>query len=438
MAVSRRGLVTAVGGAAVGTLLAPGLTGLALGRARETSFPVGTTPDQPAPAPHGDLAPLKWAPRNRAYLERLIADCGYGSSHYNPAQKPYAVFDWDNTCIAGDCEETLMRYAASHFRFALSPQEFARAIALDVPPRPLDAALTTTAGKPVSLSAIQADLLADYTELAARSGPIPADNPALLSLKSKLLFAYDAIDASYSADVSCRWIVRLFGGWTREQLAAMAKASNLWHLGQAMRHDIWATPAQRPGRAGLVACPALTALRLTPEIADLQATLRRCGIDVFVCSASLEDIVAVFATDPDFGYNLPRENVMGIRMTWPDGKLGLETAPGWPVTVKAGKVAALRAALADRRGYGPVLVCGDSSGDYAMMTAFAETRHALIVNRCLGGEIGQLCAKAAVQMNEKHPRFLLQGRDGNTGEWRPSEQAIKLGENTPCLLAGKA
>lgn len=435
MAVSRRQLIAA-GGAAFGTLLAPRLAGGIFASAAPLA--ADTAPDLPAPATHGDLAPMKWAPRNRAFLQRLIADYGIGSPHYNPAQKPYAVFDWDNTCIAGDCEETLMRYAATHFRFALSPQDFARAIALDVPARPLDPTLTTTTGKPVSLGDIQADLLADYTALAARSGPIPADNPALLSLKSKLLFAYNAIDASYDADVSCRWIIRLFSGLSHEQLAALAKDSNLWHLGQGIRKDIWTTPAQRPGRAGLVSCPALTALRLTPEIADLQATLRRCGIDVFVCSASLEDVVAVFATDPDFGYNLPRENILGVRMTWPGGKLGLEPAAGWPVTVKAGKVRALHAALADKRGYGPVLVCGDSSGDYAMMAAFADTRHALIVNRCLGGEIGQLSARAAAQIDDKHPRFLLQGRNENTGEWRPSERAIKLGEDTPRLLADKA
>ncbi|MFT8718984.1 haloacid dehalogenase-like hydrolase [Acetobacter sp.] len=409
--------------------------GVALGASVRSSSPAQASTLSRQAAPSACLSPLKWAPRNRVLLQKLIADYGKNSRNYDPSRRPYAVFDWDNTCIAGDCEETLLQYAASRFLFALAPQDFARATALDVPERPLAPSCVTTKGAPVSFSALHADLVSDYTELSSRTASIQPDDPALLSLKSKLQFAYDAIVASYDADVSCRWIVRLFSGHTHEQLAARARTSNFWHLGQGIAQEQWITPPQRPGQAGIVAGSILTGLRLCPEIADLQATLRLHGIDVFICSASLEEIVSVFATDPAFGYALPRENILGIRMDWPQGRLGSKPAADWPITVREGKVRALQTAVANARGYGPVLVCGDSSGDCAMMTAFETTRHALIINRCLDGDIGRLSARAAEQIGTPQPRFLLQGRNDTIGEWCPSEEAILFGAQAPRLLA---
>ncbi|MBV1834484.1 haloacid dehalogenase-like hydrolase [Novacetimonas pomaceti] len=380
----------------------------------------------------GRLAPLKWAPRTRRVMENLIAAHGSASPAYDPARPPYAVFDWDNTCITGDCEETLLHYTASRFLFAMPVETFAQATARDVPHRTFSA-FRTVDGHDVRFADLHADLCADYATLATRGGTPAPDDPALLSLRSKLVYAYDAISATCDGEVACRWIIRLLAGYDATGLAALARASNTWHLGQAIRRETWITPATRPGRAGIIARPVRMGLRLSPEIADLQSVLRAAGIEVYVCSASLEEVVAVFATDPDYGYDLPRANVLGVRMQWPDGRLGLGAAPHWPVTYHAGKVRAIRQALARRHGRGPLLVCGDSSGDYDMLTAFPDTRLGLIINRLSSGPIGTLAARAVAQMSSDQPRFVLQGRDGNTGEWRPSEQTIPLGHDVAQL-----
>ncbi|MCJ8353072.1 haloacid dehalogenase-like hydrolase [Novacetimonas hansenii] len=381
------------------------------------------------------LAPLKWAPRTRQVIENLIATHGTTSpdARNNPARRPYAVFDWDNTCIAGDCEETLLHYTASRFLFAMPPHVFAQATALDVPARIFDGEFRTVDGRRVHFTDLHADLCADHATLAARQGTPAADDPVLLSLRSKLVFAYDAINATCDGDVACRWIIRLLAGYDASGLAALARASNAWHLGQGIGRETWTTPASRPGRAGIVARPIQTGLRLTPEIAELQAALRGAGIEVYVCSASLEEVVAVFATDPDYGYGLPRANILGVRMQWPGGRLGLHGAAHWPVTYRTGKVRAIREALVRRHGQGPLLVCGDSSGDAAMLSTFADTELGLIVNRLLPGPIGTLSAQAIAQMSLPNPRFVLQGRDDNTGEWRPSEQSIPMGHTLPQL-----
>lgn len=57
----------------------------------------------------------------------------------------------------------------------------------------------------------------------------------------------------------------------------------------------------------------------------------------------------------------------------------------------------------------------------------------LIINRCKGGKIGELCDKAIETMGKSDERYFLQGRNNNTGEFIPSEKTILLGEDTEKL-----
>lgn len=115
-------------------------------------------------------------------------------------------------------------------------------------------------------------------------------------------------------------------------------------------------------------------------------------------------------------------------------KIRVQPAADWPLTYGAGKVDAIRRRLVQERGHGPILVCGDSSGDTAMQTAFPDTRLSLIINRLADGTEGALSQRAANEMTSPTPRFILQGRDDNTGEWCPSEETIAFGSRTSRLL----
>lgn len=43
-------------------------------------------------------------------------------------------------------------------------------------------------------------------------------------------------------------------------------------------------------------------------------TFRSNGIDVYVVSASMKEVVEVFASNPKYGYNIPKENVFGMEL----------------------------------------------------------------------------------------------------------------------------
>lgn len=399
-----------------------------------TAALMGSRPAFGMPTNNAPLSPLKWAPRNRRLLSELIVS--------RPTSgRPYAVFDWDNTCIFGDCQETLLQFMLETFSFALTPTCFEHVIKQDVPEGELGPHFLNQDGKQIRFSHLVEDMTRDYTELWSRYGPwssvrapVPSHITALVALRARLLFSYRAIDAIAGPKVALYWIIRLLCGMTETDIATLAAMANRWALGRDIRYVEHIVPPERSGRSGTLRCDVFHGLRLTPEIADLQAALRQAGVDIFICSASLETVVRVFATDPGFGYGLPADHILGIQMCWPSGKLGVQPAADWPLTYGAGKVDAIRRRLVQERGHGPILVCGDSSGDTAMQTAFPDTRLSLIINRLADGTEGALSQRAANEMTSSTPRFILQGRDDNTGEWCPSEETIAFGSRTSRLL----
>ena len=84
--------------------------------------------------------------------------------------------------------------------------------------------------------------------------------------------------------------------------------------------------------------------------------------------------------------------------------------------------------------YDPLFAAGDSDGDYEMLSAFPGMKLSLIWNRVKGGDIGKLSKQAADQMNSPSPRFILQGRNENTGMAIPFSETILFGSSEARLL----
>ncbi|MEM5329420.1 haloacid dehalogenase-like hydrolase, partial [Paraburkholderia sp. JHI2823] len=171
------------------------------------------------------------------------------------------------------------------------------------------------------------------------------------------------------------------------------------------------------------------------EIRAVMHTLRANGIDVYVSTASLDDVVRVFAGNPNYGYGVPPENVIGMRLEMQDGKYASRYKAGWHFNYGPGKTVGIRGVLESKKGYGPLLVFGDSDGDAWMLRDFKDTAVGVIVNRMKKGEIGADSKLAAGQIGNPNARFLLQGRDEHTGLMIPDEKSIKYGKTERKLLA---
>ena len=385
----------------------------------------------------------KWAPNTYKSMQKLIDDYGVKSPNYNSSKKPYAVFDWDNTCIMNDTEEALYQYQIENLAFKLTPDEMGALIRKNTPEGPFVKDYNNKAGQPVTLDAVATDIVNDYTYLYENyvgfKGLMSLEDikktDEYQDFRAKMWYVYDAIGETHGTKVSYTWVLFFFKNMSTDEVMALAEKSNDYNLGQGISKVKWTSPASLPGKAGVVGVSHWTGLRLTEEIADLMKTLRDNGIDVYICSASLEDVVAVFATNPKYGYNLPRENVIGMRLE-KKNDITLDTYKSdYIQTAEGGKTIIIKRLIADKRGYGPLLVAGDSGGDWNMMTEFPDTKRVLLVNRLKGSKFGKLCAEAIATLGKPNAKYLLQGRNENTGLWMPSEAMLKLGKDTPATLA---
>ena len=165
-------------------------------------------------------------------------------------------------------------------------------------------------------------------------------------------------------------------------------------------------------------------------------TLRLNGIDVYICTASLDDVIRSFVSNPRYGYNVPKENVLGMKLENNINgsyKAKIVDRNTWEINGMHGKAVNIRSMLTQKYGADPILICGDSDGDYEMMTEL-NPKVVLVVNRLKGGNIGKVSKLAAESIGNPNAKYLLQGRDEYTGMWIPSEKTLKFGKTQEMLL----
>ena len=389
------------------------------------------------------LERAKWSPRNRELVATMIAENGSRSSDYRATKKPYAVFDWDNTSIMNDTEEALLMHQINTLSFKLTPAEFASVIRQNVPPGPFTADYKNAAGAVVDLDAICTDLDADYSFLhanfkgmsGAKSLEEITPTPQFQDFRAKLYYLYEAVNDTHGVNVGYPWVIYFLANMTVTELKALTEASNDAALGAALVKTKYTSPAALAGKAGVVSISHFHGIRLCTEIAGLMDAFRANGIDVYVSTASLEDVVGVFASNPKYGFNVARENVLGLRLER-DGEVFKNAyLKNWPLNWGPGKTEVIKRELVAKKGYGPIFVAGDSDGDYDMLRDFPDTKLSVIVNRMKKGKIGELSKLAAAQLQAPQPRYLLQGRQESTGNWLPVESSIKYGKNEMLLTA---
>lgn len=396
--------------------------------------------------PFGTLDIGRWEPASRIRVESIIGKyTGKFTQKQSrqPSNRPYAVFDWDNTSIVNDTEEALLLYQIETFAFRIPSSKFLEVILRNLPSSTASAIPNERDALP-TLHSFAKDVADDYAALSQRflqqapSLDTLQALPRFHSFRAKLLFLYSAIDETLGPNIAYPWIINLLSGHTLESVAKLAEASNDSALGDALGVAVFRSPEDAPGAAGPVKVEHRRGIRICSEIASTMHTLRASGFDVYVASASLEPVVAVFASLPKYGYDVPRENVFGLRMEEDNGTLLPRYRQNWPLVWGPGKVQLIREQMVAKKGHGPALVFGDSDGDFEMLSQFRDTAAGVIVNRLKGGKIGSLCRKAVAQSGNSDARFLLQGRNESIGLWRPEQTTLDLNAPQPKLLSEKA
>ncbi|MDR2122372.1 MAG: hypothetical protein LBP34_04520 [Flavobacteriaceae bacterium] len=405
----------------------------------------GCSDDADVTRPKAELLPLNWDMFNKYKIEKLINEYGKNSADYNSSRPPYVVFDWDNTSIFLDIEEAVLIYQIENLVFGATPSQLNEAIRKDIESKNFESDYNNLSGGSVNIEKIAPDIIESYTWLYNNYKNLKGTQTLedvkksshYMAFASKLRYLYDAIGGTFDHAVSYPWVTYLFVGMTETEVRTLTKATIQWQLSQSVGKVIWTTPEDLPGTAGRVSVSWKNGLRFVPEMQNLYWIFKQNGFDVWVCSASFIDVVKEISSNPGNGYNLPEDHVFAMELERDnEGKIKVQFKEGYAQTQGEGKTKTIQQFLVSKYGYGPIFIAGDSEGDQNMMKDFEDTRLVLIINRLRSPstDIGQMSKQAVDTYGDANAKYLLQGRNDNTGLFTQSQSSYSLGSDKAELL----
>lgn len=386
---------------------------------------------------------LNWSDKNFVVLNQLLKDYGIGGKCYDKTKAPYVVLDWDQTCAHFDVEEALMRYQLFNLRYKLTKNQFKDLFKDNIG----GVTQLSDVYQNIHLSDINSDLINDYNFLydnfQGLYGKMTLEEikmtPQYKDFIVKLPFLYDGYCATTGIreDYGYPWVLLLLAGHTPGEVKAMAKEAIDYELGNKLSKQTIQSPVDFQTNSGALSYSYKTGLRVFPEMQNLISAFKNHGIEVFIVSASYKLVVEVFSSIGTYGYNVPSDNVIAMELAIStEGKILPEYKAGWVKTLRQGKVEAINRVIKAGLGknWDPLFTAGDSDSDYEMSTSFPDMKLTLLWNRLKGGDIGKLCKQAVDEANSASPRYILQGRNENTGVVMQSSESILLGTTEPQLL----
>lgn len=347
----------------------------------------------------------RWNPKNREVLEKLIEEYRNTNS--------YAVFDWDNTSIQGDTQLNLFIYQIENLKYKLNPKKFNEIIRKNVPTNNFKERFKNLDGEVLNVTKLANDIYRSYIYLYENyisnkklSLKEIRNTEEFKDFRAKMHYLHNALPGNFSAELACLWEFYLLSGMTKDEVKSLAKDSIDTKLGEALEDVIIESSDKLTGEAGKVRPDYDNGLRIRPEMANLYHELKRNGIDVYIISASMQELIEVFATDKSYGYNLDVENIYAMRLkSTADNILIDEYNYKYPFTQKEGKTKTIDEFIRPKyNGRGPILVAGDAVGDESMLTKYKDTKILLIMKR--EGKLDDVA---------KDSRALIQKRNAQTG-----------------------
>jgi phosphoserine phosphatase len=323
---------------------------------------------------------LPWYEANRETLTAWLDSRGCRSASYDPAARPLVLLDWDNTVLKNDVGDAITFHLVSHDKVLQPPDQDWKKTSgymTDAGAAALTAACGTSvaAGQPLPTSTNTAcadEILSMYIDNQTRGG-----QPAFAG------HDYRRLEPTYA------WTAQLLAGYTHDEVEQMAREAALPKLDAPI------------GTTQVVGTRTVNGwLRIYGQIADLVKAARSRGYDVWVITASPNDVVRAVAplagVDPD--------RVVGIRSltdAWgkltyafegcgpvPDGEQSMityiEGKRCWVNKVIFGD--RTEAAIERRRDPRQVLAAGDSDTDIdrnrqeLMCFAYHAERNSWLVN----------------------------------------------------------
>jgi len=312
-----------------------------------------------------------WSERNYEALNELLAGVRQGE---------IAVFDWDNTCIFGDIGEALLRRLAFDLAFKID----ATTMAAMIPDTINGIGRVMIKNRPFSLKRMKGAIFRAYGKLKADSSSSEKarSDEDYRVFTSGLLALNRALEETpgIGCEFAYPWMITLHQGLALPEFGRLASSV----IEEELQSPI--------GRRGLVdplkrwRYDWTSGIRLYPEMKDLATAWGRRGGKIVVSTASKRQLVEKMIAMTGF----PCHQVIGMELEIAGGRFQGALLPGLQPNLGRGKVANIRRRLARE----PVLVAGDSSNDYEILTSFPSTRARLVIDRQKRGEIALVARRA--------------------------------------------
>jgi len=331
---------------------------------------------------------LSWHADNRARLDALLATVA-DTHTKTPDQRQVAVFDWDNTMIANDVGAATVHHMLRAGGVRRLPDDDWGAIpyltataqarlAAVCPPQPDAIHL------PTSASVGCADELVHLYEKRTLADGMPAFS------------GYDHRRYKPSAALQ----VHLLAGYRPADVRDIA--------GRVVAAAL-AAPVGSKHAVGRIQVPAW--LRIYPQMADLLSAMQRAGAEVWIVSASPQEVVEVIAAR----VGVPADRVVGIRALKDDqGRLRRRLQGCGPVPDGGG----LLTYIDGKRCWINKVIYGDKSAD--AMTRAPADRRPLFAAGDTGTDISMLldATRLRLVIDRQNPAVLCHARhDVGPGHW---------------------
>lgn len=377
-----------------------------------------------------------WEPFVHQRLNELIDT--FQQPHGTPLdQQAYVVFDFDNTSAISDVEDNLMIYMLKHLLYKLTPQEFL--VILTSGPFNFD--LELEEGRPeLTPRNLALDIIENYQWLyehyilnKTKSLSEVKDSDYYRDFQAKLRYYYKAVNKHFTRQAGQAWVTYWFQGYSQTEFIELSRQMLTEALEQPFERHIFTSSTERPGLAGPVESQFISGLTFPQELRDLYKALQSHQIAVYVVSASPIDLVRTAVLE--YGFNVPFNQIIAMCYSIDQERNILaQMEAGSYITKQAGKTEAILNLLAPMHGGAqPIALFGDSMGDYDMMMNLKGVKLNVLFN-CLLDDGTRSIVELAHGLYRRHEaQFVLQGRDENLGQLRPSPKSIAF-ETTEARL----
>jgi len=304
-----------------------------------------------------------WVQANRDAINAMLAKHGIASGTFDPAKRPVAVFDWDNTVLKNDIGDATFAWMVKHDVILQPPNK--------------DWGLTS----PELTADAKAALKAACDAAAAAGSPLPTSTNAGCAAEIMSIYyngkttisndAWPSKGVTTTTNYAYGWASQLQAGHSPSEVRSWAVAAFEENVGNPVGSKQIVGGVEMAGY-----------VRVYDQIRDLAETLTENGFDVWILTASPQYVVEAISEE----IGVPPHRVVGIRPTLTGGKItygfqGCGTLTDgqtslitfyngkrcWINKVIFGEPPASQLAPNPDPSKRPVFVAGDSDTDLAML-----------------------------------------------------------------------